>query len=955
MTFAAPLDPTGWTLATPGPLAVPPGLRYAGVRLPALRATRAAPAPVRMPATGILRSVSDAGRTVVEVQSNPFLMRDVARALPFGVPTFYLVFDPGASPVAFGDGDAAGGGELLASVAAVSILCAGQDRVARDPALWARLIAEAGAAPEWVQFADAVEAQTAGPDPPVLLLDHTGAPLESGDVEITAGSTTATATLTPPDGGDLQRVVARMHAADPAAMPLASLFATVPRVTLRPAGVDPQLAAFDDTRPFAAAALDATPQTRHIALTDLRGWFAPQFATPFGSPRLADYSRDNRFTPFVNGKPYFDDLCQRLRDAATAAQSGQGGGLHLVGGWKTFPDAQLTAPEEHVDGVLDLPTTLAEAAALLDQHGGATRFLSPQFFQLDSGSPVETAELVFVSTVLGVLLAGMEVDFIRSDPAGAIILVAAFAVNAIAITWIISTDARALEPNAHMLEAFTSLASVQSRFGAFPATVADNPASPPLSGFPFDQFLQLIRHFGLYHQKFGVVAAGNRRFAYCGGIDINPNRLDDARHLQSGPYHDVHAKIEGPAAHDVELSFQQRWSRDGGGTALAFQPDGDYGAAGTDAVQVARTYFRAADASRRLDFAPAGDRTILDTMLRAIENAREYIYIEDQYFTPPDQYRAALVSKVASGDIGALVVSVPSSPDQAFGEVQRYGLVDELRAADNGRGIVRVGYPRRHYTVADNDLRASSGRLVLMADLGAAPGINPTIVIGPKTRLPPPPFWVAIEGELMYVYNESTTPSPDPRALVYDVVRGGDTRLVRGGPVTAASGPRTREHKAAAAATVVSFAGIYVHAKMMIVDDVFVGIGSANLNRRGLCHDGELTAFSVPQQLKSAPDNPVAALRRELWAEMLDLPLATAGPLLEDPIAAARLFDRSPLLGNRFIDIDAVPAKLMWDATGGDGIVLNVLRTLLVDQFVVVDHDKMFDAVVDPTSAVESA
>ncbi len=45
----------------------------------------------------------------------------------------------------------------------------------------------------------------------------------------------------------------------------------------------------------------------------------------------------------------------------------------------------------------------------------------------------------------------------------------------------------------------------------------------------------------------------------------------------------------------------------------------------------------------------------------------------------------------------------------------------------------------------------------------------------------------------------------------------------------------------------------------------------------------------------------------------------------------------------------------MWDATGGDGIVLNVLRTLLVDQFVVVDHDKMFDAVVDPTSAVESA
>jgi len=44
----------------------------------------------------------------------------------------------------------------------------------------------------------------------------------------------------------------------------------------------------------------------------------------------------------------------------------------------------------------------------------------------------------------------------------------------------------------------------------------------------------------------------------------------------------------------------------------------------------------------------------------------------------------------------------------------------------------------------------------------------------------------------------------------------------------------------------------------------------------------------------------------------------------------------------------------MFDATGADGVVLDLLRLLLVDQFVLVDHVKMFDAVVDPTSAVES-
>jgi len=86
---------------------------------------------------------------------------------------------------------------------------------------------------------------------------------------------------------------------------------------------------------------------------------------------------------------------------------------------------------------------------------------------------------------------------------------------------------------------------------------------------------------------------------------------------------------------------------------------------------------------------------------------------------------------------------------------------------------------------------------------------------------------------------------------------------------------------------------------------------------------------------------------------MLDLP-ASAKPLLEDPIAAARLFDRSPALGNRFTGFGAHPTHLMFDATGADGVVLDLLRLLLVDQFVLVDHVKMFDAVVDPTSAVES-
>ena len=85
---------------------------------------------------------------------------------------------------------------------------------------------------------------------------------------------------------------------------------------------------------------------------------------------------------------------------------------------------------------------------------------------------------------------------------------------------------------------------------------------------------------------------------------------------------------------------------------------------------------------------------------------------------------------------------------------------------------------------------------------------------------------------------------------------------------------------------------------------------------------------------------------------MLDLPLATAEPLLEDPIAAGRLFDRSPLQGNRFTDIEAYPIHLMQDVTGGDGLVLTLLNTALGFQ-IAGDVQDLYDAVIDPTSALE--
>jgi hypothetical protein len=141
---------------------------------------------------------------------------------------------------------------------------------------------------------------------------------------------------------------------------------------------------------------------------------------------------------------------------------------------------------------------------------------------------------------------------------------------------------------------------------------------------------------------------------------------------------------------------------------------------------------------------------------------------------------------------------------------------------------------------------------------------------------------------------------------------------------------------------------------MMIVDDVFLGLGSANLNHRGLFYDGEINCFTIPDGLRASPRNPALLLRRQLWAEMLDLPADMAAPLLTDPIAAAKLFDRSPFAGNRFVPLDAQPPHLMLGYTTSDGALGDIIQGLGF-AIVAANWPTLFAQVIDPSSRVETA
>lgn len=173
------------------------------------------------------------------------------------------------------------------------------------------------------------------------------------------------------------------------------------------------------------------------------------------------------------------------------------------------------------------------------------------------------------------------------------------------------------------------------------------------------------------------------------------------------PWHDIHCRLEGPAAWDVLYNFEQRWRKQGGRNLLldlremnsifippspvTFPDDQE-----TWNVQV----FRSIDGGAAFGFpdspeeaAAAGlvsgkdsviDRSIQDAYINAIRRAKRFIYIENQYFigssydwkakgiTPadiealnliPKELSLKIVSKIEKGERFTVYVVLPMWPE----------------------------------------------------------------------------------------------------------------------------------------------------------------------------------------------------------------------------------------------------------------------------------------------------
>ncbi|KAM0006511.1 Phospholipase D alpha 1 [Helianthus debilis subsp. tardiflorus] len=413
----------------------------------------------------------------------------------------------------------------------------------------------------------------------------------------------------------------------------------------------------------------------------------------------------------------------------------------------------------------------------------------------------------------------------------------------------------------------------------------------PDDGGSFIQDLQISTMF-THHQKIIVVDSplpngdSDRRrvVSFVGGLDLCDGRYDSPFHslfrtldtahnddfhqpnyaeacITKGgprePWHDIHSKLEGPIAWDVLFNFEQRWRKQGGKNVLVnfrelddiiippspvmFHDDEE-----SWNVQL----FRSIDGGAAFGFpetpeeaAKSGlvsgkdniiDRSIQDAYIHAIRRAKNFIYIENQYFLGssfgwqaddikvedvgalhliPKELSLKIVSKIKAGEKFTVYVVVPMWPEgipesasvQAILDWQRRTM--EMMYKDIIQALEKQGVeddPRDYLTF---------------------------FCLGNR------------EAKRSGEYEPAETPEPE-----------------------------SNYHKAQEARRFM----IYVHAKMMIVDDEYIIVGSANINQRSMdgARDSEI-AMGAYQPHHIATRTPargqVHGFRMALWYEHLGM------------------------------------------------------------------------------------
>ncbi|XP_058097277.1 phospholipase D delta-like isoform X2 [Magnolia sinica] len=371
---------------------------------------------------------------------------------------------------------------------------------------------------------------------------------------------------------------------------------------------------------------------------------------------------------------------------------------------------------------------------------------------------------------------------------------------------------------------------------------------------------QVVGTLFTHHQKCVLLdtqASGNNRkiTAFIGGLDLCDGRYDTPEHrlfqdlstvfagdfhnptfpararCPRQPWHDLHCKIEGPAAYDVMTNFEQRWRKATKWREFRLKKvfrSIDSGSVKGFPKSVQEAEEKNLVCGKNLKI----DRSIHSAYVNAIRSAQHFIYIENQYFLGSSYYWPSYKNAGADNLVPMeLALKIAS------------------KISANERFAVYVVLPMWPEGVPSS---------------GAVQEIL---------------FWQGQTMEMMYRIvaqaiqkaGLSNKSHPQDYLNFYCLGKREIGQLERSDSSTSNS-----ESNASGMAQKFRRFMIYVHSKGMVVDDEYVVVGSANINQRSLdgSRDTEIAMGAYQPNYTWAgrqghPHGEVYGYRMSLWAEHL--------------------------------------------------------------------------------------
>ncbi|XP_055802613.1 phospholipase D alpha 1-like [Solanum dulcamara] len=323
------------------------------------------------------------------------------------------------------------------------------------------------------------------------------------------------------------------------------------------------------------------------------------------------------------------------------------------------------------------------------------------------------------------------------------------------------------------------------------------------------------------------------------------------------PWHDIHCKLEGPVAWDVMYNFEQRWRKQIGNRFIYSINELDKFIIRPTEVTASRDretwnvqIFRSIDGGAVINFpenpeeaSEVGlvtgknnviDQSIHDAYISAIRRAKNFIYIENQYFIG-SCYGWKPAEDIKLEDIGALHL-IPKEISLK--------IVSKIQAGERFTAYIVLpmwpeGIPESDSVQAILDWQKRTMEM-MYTDICKAIKAK-EIIADPRDYLT---FFCLgnREVEKPGEYKPPQKPVPDT-----NYARAQEFRRFM----------------------------IYVHSKMMIVDDEYIIIGSANINQRSMdgARDSEIAMGGYqPFHLASnqPPRGKIYGFRMSLWCEHLN-------------------------------------------------------------------------------------